>query len=439
MKMSSQTQSLRKARFAKGATASILATAVVLSTGVATADEGLPGTTGNTVSDDALPGTTGNTTAPAAPAQPAQEPTEVAYTPMPQTQPIPAPVQNYAPQMATAAQPLQRAEPEIRYVQGKPIVITETEYIDRQVVEESGGLWILTDEGRKWVTAKRVIEAAGENYNQRDQGEKNKLNIAATAAALGATGGFLLGAGIGTLAGSAGLGATALATASIPVVITAPVPIVGQVTATGATAAAIAAALFGGGAGLVLGGGAGSAIGADAAMNASGQKPAVQDFIADIIFTLENGAREDAGFRGLVGDKPSGLRGYRDVDAGSDTRDTDGTLLGEGTESGRHASGADPVSEFVDSLPRHALPEIPQPQEVVETAVQTTETFVENTTTAVNDAQQQAADFVADPQAGVAQAQEQFDSAVTDAQQQATSFVEDATAGLPNANDLLPL
>lgn len=354
-------------------------------------------------------------------AEPAPAPREVQYTPVADTAPVPAPVQNYAPQISQAAQPLQR-EPEVIYIENEPIVITETEYVDRAVVEESGGLFILTDEGRQWVTADKIIAAATENYQGRDQADKDKLNLAAAAAALGATGGFLLGAGIGTVAGGAGLGTAAFATASIPVVITAPVPIVGPVTTTGATAAAILAGLAGAGGGFVLGGAGGSAVGADAAMNASGQKPAIQEFLADIVFTLENGAREDAGYRGLVGDKPSGLPGYREVDEGGETRITDGTILGEGTERGRHASGQESPFESL-GIPRHALPEIPDfgtPQEMVTDAVDQAQQNVTNAT-------ERAQEFAADPQQAITDTVDQAQQNVTNATERAQENVNDFT------------
>ena len=393
----------RATAVAAGLTAAVMSVTAV----TAQADEAQPGTTDAAhpaATDTAQPGTTDA-------ARPA--PREVQYTPMADTAPVPAPVQNYAPQISQAAQPLQR-EPEVIYIENEPIVITETEYIDRAVVEESGGLFILTDEGRQWVTADKIIAAATENYQGRDQADKDKLNLAAAAATLGATGGFLLGAGLGTIAGGAGLASAAFATTSIPVVITAPVPIVGQVTATGATAAAIAAGIAGAGGGFVLGGALGSAVGADAAMNASGQKPAVQEFLADIVFTLENGAREDAGYRGLVGDKPSGLPGYREVDEGGETRITDGTILGEGTDRGRHASGQESSFESL-GIPRHALPEVPDlgtPQEMVTDAVEQAQQNVSNAT-------EQAQEFAADPQQAATDAVEQ-------AQQNVSNFVDQA-------------
>ncbi|MFZ2274377.1 MAG: hypothetical protein WAW21_12045, partial [Corynebacterium variabile] len=172
----------------------------VVGVATATADT-LPGTTGNTVNN--LPGTTGNTTAPA------PQPTEVPYTPVADTAPVPQAVSNYVPQVSQAAQPLQYAEPQVVYVQGEPIVVTETEYVDRQVVEEAGGLYILTDEGRQWITADKVFAAAAENYNDRDQGDKDRLNLAATAAALGATGGLLIGTGTGLLVGATAAGGAA--------------------------------------------------------------------------------------------------------------------------------------------------------------------------------------------------------------------------------------
>lgn len=335
----------------------------VVGVATATADT-LPGTTGNTVNN--LPGTTGNTTAPA------PQPTEVPYTPVADTAPVPQAVSNYVPQVSQAAQPLQYAEPQVVYVQGEPIVVTETEYVDRQVVEEAGGLYILTDEGRQWITADKVFAAAAENYNDRDQGDKDRLNLAATAAALGATGGLLIGTGTGLLVGATAAGGAALALASLPVTVTAPVPVLGEVAATGAASAAIFAALAGGGAGAVAGGGLGTGLGADAAMNVSGTKPDVQEFIADIVFTLENGAREDAGYRGLVGDKPSGLPGYRDADAGSDTRITEGTMLGDGGARGQADADAD-----VDA-PAPAVdpaPALPQPFQAVNDAIDASQDF----------------------------------------------------------------
>lgn len=352
-----------------------LVSGAVIGTATATADN-LPGTTGNTASN--LPGTTGNTTAPA-PAPAAQAPTQVTYTPVADTAPVPQPVQNYVPQVSQAAQPLQR-EPEVIYVNSEPIVVTETEYVDRQIVEEAGGLYILTEEGQKWVTADRVFAAAAENYQDRDQADKDRLNLAATAVALGATGGLFIGAGTGLIVGGLGAGGAAATIATVPVTITAPVPVLGQVTATGATAAAILAALAGGGAGSVAGGSVGTAVGADAAMNVSGTKPDVQEFLADIVFTLENGAREDAGYRGLVGDKPSGLPGYREPDAGSATRITEGTLLGDGGARGQaddaNATNATNATPDAPAAPvADPAPVLPQPFQAVNDAIDANQAF----------------------------------------------------------------
>lgn len=383
-----------------------LVSGAVIGTATATADN-LPGTTGNTASN--LPGTTGNTTAPA-PAPAAQAPTQVTYTPVEQTAAVPQPVSQVVPQVSQAAQPLQR-EPEVVYVQGEPIVITETEYVDREIVQESGGLYLLTDKGRQWVTADKVFDAAAENYQQRDQADKDRLNITAAAAALGGTGGALIGAGTGLIVGGAAAGGAAFATAALPVTITASVPVLGQVTATGAAAAAIAAGLAGAGAGAVAGAGAGAGLGAAGAIAATGGTQDAQEYVADTVFTLENGAREDAGYNGLVGDKPSGLPGYHEPDAGSATRITEGTLLGDGGARGQ-ADDANPANPATDATAPTDAPAAP----VADPAPVLPQPFQ-----AVNDA---------------IDANQAFSAGVIDGAQQAMSNVVTGQASLPNLAEL---
>lgn len=345
----------------------------------------------------AAPGQAGvtNATAGQAGVTNATAPQQVSIPSQPQTASVPQAVTQAAPQVTQAAQPLV-SEPQVVYVQGEPVYITQTEYIDRVTVEESGGLWILTDKGRQWVTADRVIKAAGENYQARDQKDKDKLNLTVAAAALGATGGFLIGAGIGTIAGGAGAAAATYGVGTLPILITATTPL-GPITATGTTAAAITAGVAGAGAGFVGGGALGAALGAGAAIEASGGTKDAQEYFADIIFTLENGAREDAGFRGLVGDKPSGLPGYREADEGSDTRITEGTLLG-GAGDAATAQDAAPAPA-PDPAPAPApLPELPSPYQQVNNFVEGAQTAANDLGTAANNAvdnaQQGFADFV---------------------------------------------
>lgn len=177
------------------------ATTILISSGIAVADDALPGATGNTVSDEALPGATGNTTEPAP--QQAAEPQPAAYNPPPAAEPVPQPVQQVVPQITQ--QPIQSPEPvyitRTVEVPGEDRVITETV----EVAQPQGeGLYIGTSEGRKHVNPENVTAAARENYQDRDRADKNKLHEVAGVGAVGAVGGGLVGAGLGAVGGAAG-------------------------------------------------------------------------------------------------------------------------------------------------------------------------------------------------------------------------------------------
>ena len=57
-------------------------------------------------------------------------------------------MQSALPGVEQAAQPLVPQE-RVVYIESKPVVITEVQYVDRQVVEESGGLLILDPDVQK--------------------------------------------------------------------------------------------------------------------------------------------------------------------------------------------------------------------------------------------------------------------------------------------------
>lgn len=328
------------------------ATAILISTGVAAADPAVqPGTE--------TPATTqpGTTTpdpepAPAHAPEPAAEPVQQAtYTPPPAAEPVPQPVSNVVPQITQ--QPIQTPEPEYitRYVEvpGEDRVVTETVLVSQPQGE---GLYIGTREGSRHVTPQNVMSAAQENYQDREFHDRDKLTQVGAAGALGAAGGGLVGAGVGTLVGGAAGAAGGFVAGGIPAALTAWTPI-GPITATGATVTGIAGGIAGAGAGAVAGGTAGAAGGGAAAINAvPGGTEAAQLYAADVVHTVDNDAREDDGYAGLVGDRPSGLPGYNDVD---EDANLDNSILGE--SDGRHSTGEEAPAPEAESEPRHAAPE----------------------------------------------------------------------------------
>ena len=328
----------------------------------AQADEAQPGTTDAArpaATDTAQPGTTD--------AAPSPAPEPVYYTPATQPAPVPQPAQQVVPQLDAVAQPLER-EPQVIYIEGEERVVTE--YVDREVTraEESGGLHLLTNDGSDHITPDNVSAALRENYQERDQADKNKLHEVAAASALGGVSAGLVGCGLGTAAGGAGGAAAGFVAGGIPATVTAAVPVVGQVTLAGAAAAGLAGGLAGAGAGCVAVGGASAAAGAAGATQlVPNGTEAAQEYAADTVFALENGAREEDGYRGLVGNKPSGLPGYREAEESTETRDVSGTLLE--AQDDEEA----PATEQ-ETAPRHAVeeavevPELEQPyQQVVDT------------------------------------------------------------------------
>lgn len=364
-----------------------LATAVAVGTatalgvggaGFAVAAPAQPGTTDAAqVSGDAQPGTTDA-------ASPA--PQQVAYTPAPQTEPVPAAVSQVVPGVTQAAQPLQYAEPQVVYVQGEPIVITETEYVnvDRPVGD---GLYLGTEAGRRHVTPENITRWVGENYQDRDQATKDTLNLTAATGTVGAVGGGLIGAGLGVIGGAAGGATAGFAAGAIPVAVTGATPL-GPITLTGQAAAALGGGIAGAGAGAVVGAGAGAAAGAAAGIAVvPGGTEAVQDLAADTVYTGENYGRETDGYRGLVGDRPSGLPGYNAVD---ENANLDGSIL-EGAPQqapAEQSPAPEPAAPAVAESPQ--VPEMPQPLQAVSDAVDASQQF--------------SADAIDSTQAAVAQA-----------------------------------
>jgi hypothetical protein len=332
------------------------------------------------VAAPAQPGTQTPAETPAPePAPVTQAPQQVDYTPTPQTAPVPEPVSQAVPGVSQAAQPLQPAEPQVVYVQGEPIVIHQTDYVD---VEHpvGDGLYLGTEAGRRHITPDNVVRWVGQNYQDRDQATKDQLNLTAAAGTAGAVGGGLIGAGLGVIGGAAGGAAAGFAAGAIPVAITGATPI-GPITATGQMAAAIAGGVAGAGAGAVVGTGVGAAAGGAAGVAAvPGGTEAAQDLAADTVFTGENEAREAEGYRGLVGDRPSGLPGYNAVD---ENANLDGSIL-DGASQQAPVADQQPAGDTVtapaaEQAPETPVapevPEMPQPLQAVSDAVDASQDF----------------------------------------------------------------
>jgi hypothetical protein len=412
-------------RLSYTAIAAGLTTSILIGTGAAHAAPVQPGTT--TPTNTTQPGTTAPEPAPAAPA------------PAPAAEPAGGEVPNYAsqavPGINQVAQPLQQAgpqvvsEPEIVYVQGEPQIQYVDRIVDRpvEVVEENGTLLLLDPEYQNQIRPEKVVDDAVGNYWAYDQSTRNTLNTTAGAAGAGAVGGALVGGAIGAIGtgttgavagGIAGAAAAPIATAPLCAIGAVLVPVAGGVScvvtaaATGAAGGAIVGGAAGAGAGLVAGSATGAGLGAaGAASLVPGGTEAVQDLVADTAHDTETDLRTDNGFRGLVGNKPSGLPGEIPAEESTDTRNVDGTTIGGAQQEGRHAAeDTTPApAPQTQNEPRHAAPEVPEiPQELPAP--------VQQVNAAIDNAQEQANNFV------------------LEAQDQAPSFDT-----IPNLGDLLPV
>lgn len=263
---------------------------------------------------------------------------------------VPAAIQNVAPGIQQAAQPLFISAPPQIITQ----TITETVVVDREVeiVQESGGLLLLDPSVSQNVTPVDVLNTFDANVAARHGGDRTHLDQVLGAAGAGAVGLGSLGALGGGAVGAVGTGVTAAlggaavgTAAQIPAqvscgVVTIVVPGVGipcHAIAAAAGPAAGAAVLgtvgagIGAGAGSVGGGAAASVGGAGiGASTVPGGVETLQGLAADIVWDLENEARLANGYQPLVGDKPSGQPGNTPVEPSTDTRNTDGTVLGQG-------------------------------------------------------------------------------------------------------------
>lgn len=378
--------------------AGLIATVAV---GTAHADPAQPGTTDAAqaaAADGAQPGTTDDAAAPTAPTPAAA----------PAGGEVPAVVNQAVPGVSEVAQPLQPAapqvvsEPEIVYVQGEP----EIRYVDRvveqevEVVEENGTLLLLDPDYQNQIRPEKVADDAVRNYGQYDRGTQATLNTTAAAAGAGAVGGAVVGGAVGAVGtGVTGAVGGALAGATAAPVATAPLCAIGMIlvpaaggvscvvtaAGTGAAGGAIVGGAAGIGAGAVAGSATGAAAGAaGAASLVPGGTEAVQDLVADTAHDTENDLRVNNGFRGLVGDKPSGLPGEIPAEESTETRNVDGTTLA--AEGPRHAAPeAEPApAPEVPTEPRHAAPEVPEVPELEQPYQQVIDT-VDTAQNAAND------------------------------------------------------
>ena len=236
-----------------------------------------------------------------------------------QATPVPAPVQSALPGVEQAAQPLVPQE-RVVYIESKPVVITEVQYVDRQVVEESGGLLILDPDVQKTIGPAHVYNAAQKNFYSRTGQKRVLLDRAAAAAGTGAAAQIpaQVACGVTTVvAPQIGVPCHVIAAAAGP--------------AAGAAVGATVGAGVGIGAGAVVGGTAGAAAGATAgAATVPGGTEALQAVAADTVWDLEDSKREEYGYKRLVGNKPSGEPGHTPIEQSTPTRITDGTVTGQG-------------------------------------------------------------------------------------------------------------
>ncbi|EYT54254.1 hypothetical protein DQ226_13875 [Dietzia maris] len=267
-------------------------------------------------------------------------------------------MQQAAPAIQQAAQPLIIAAPPRVITQ----TVTETVVVDRQVVQESGGLLLLDPSVSQNVRAVDVLNTFDSNVAARAGEERRHLDQVLGAAGVGAFAGGSLGAAGGGLVGAAGTGVTgalvggAVGTAAqIPAqiscgVVTIVAPGIGipchaiaaaAGPAAGAAVGGVVGAGVGAGAGIVTGAVGGAAGGAGlGAQTVPGGTETLQGLAADIVWDLENEARVANGYQPLVGNKPSGQPGSTPVEPSTGTRDTSGTVLGQGANVGTSPAAA---------------------------------------------------------------------------------------------------
>lgn len=263
---------------------------------------------------------------------------------------VPVAIQNVAPQIQQAAQPLVIAAPPQIITQ----TVTETVVVDREIVQENGGLLLLDPSVSQNVNPVDVLNTFDANVASRTGADRAHLDQVLGAAGVGAVGGGSLGAlgggavaavgtGITGAVAGAGIGTAAQIPAQVSCgVVTLVVPGVGipchaiaavAGPATGAAVLGTVGAGVGAGAGSVVGGGAGAVGGAGlGASTVPGGVGTLQGLAADVVWDMENAARTANGYQPLVGDKPSGQTGDNPVQPSTPSRVTDGTVLGEGAK-----------------------------------------------------------------------------------------------------------
>lgn len=371
-----------------------------------------------------------------------QAPTPTPQVPNRQATAVPQPVSQVVPGIQQAAQPLVPQE-RVVYVESEPVVITETivetEYVDRQVVEEAGGLLILDPDVQSTIGAAELYNTVSANYHATSGKDRELLNRAGVAAGAGAiaggTAGAVVGAttaGVGTAISGAALGAAAGTAAQIPAqvscgVVTVVAPGVGVPChlialaagpTAGASIGAVAGAGIGVGAGAIAGGTAGAAAGAAGGLTfVPGGTEAVQGVVADSAWDLENSARVENGYKPLVGDKPSGAKGNTPVEESTDTRIVDGTVTGEGID----VEPAAPVEPVVD------IPEVQAEQlSPMDQLNATAERIQSDIDASATYAQQEISAATADPEG-------YFNDSVAQAQADAQDTIASAQTALNNA------
>lgn len=284
---------------------------------------------------------------------------------------VPVAIQQAAPGIRQAAQPLIISAPPQVITQ----TVTETVVVDREVVQESGGLLLLDPSVSQNVGPVDILNKFDANVAARTGGDRAHLDHVIGAAGVGAVSGGLLGAAGGGVVGAAGTGMTgalvggAIGTAAqIPAqvscgVVTIVAPGVGipchaiaaaAGPAAGAAIGGVVGAGIGAGAGIVTGAVGGATAGAGlGAQTVPGGTETLQGLAADIVWDLENEARVANGYQPLVGDKPSGQPGNTPVEPSTGTRDTSGTVLGEGANVGKSPAPA-PAAPPVVPVPAPA-------------------------------------------------------------------------------------
>lgn len=278
---------------------------------------------------------------------------------------VPVAIQNVAPGIQQAAQPLFISSPPQIITQ----TVTETVVVDREIVQESGGLLLLDPSVSMNVGPVDILNTFDANVATRTGQDRAHLDQVLGAAGAGAVGVGSLGAlgggavaavgtGITGAVAGAGIGTAAQIPAQVSCgVVTVVVPGVGvPCHAIAAVAGPAAGAAVLGTIGAGVGAGAGSlAAGAAAAVGGAelgastvpGGVETLQGLAADVVWDLENSARIANGYQPLVGDKPSGQPGNTPVEPSTGNRVTDGTVIGEGANVGQPpapAPAAPPVA-----------------------------------------------------------------------------------------------